>query len=162
MQKENPKYRTHDSPPYVDPPTVWPPSMTDGSQDISVARLVADHLRKGGLSPEESMAFGEDYSKLDLIELQARRELLNKQLESRVGELEAEATAAAGSAAAAAAGRPAEISPAPSSQMIPASQQPGSAQLQPGSPELQRLAAELTRILPGFNAAVLSSKGGQS
>lgn len=133
MSKENPKYRTHDSPRFVEPVVDWGPSLTDPSQDIPVSRLVARHTRLG--KPAHNLPYGDDLSRVGFTELHTQ--LL--QASESVKELqEADRLAAVNSDAAKLAA--------------------DKAALKPGSPELAKLAADLTAVLPGLQALVSAPK----
>lgn len=123
---KNSKYRTHDSPKFVEPKVIWPPSLTDPSQDISVRNLVDQFVRRG--SPKPVQYFGEDIGRLDIIEVE-RRLRENKEI------LEAS-------------------NKKPPVPAAPEPAKPAPAAPAPGSPELDKLRAELTRILPGLQALV--------
>lgn len=140
---ENPKYRTPDSPPFVEPEVIWPPSLTDPSQTISVERLVANHVRSG-VRPVGY--FGTDYSRLGFAELVELEKQLSRDLESK--ELEEKDRKQ----------KAAELQKAKQQSLKVRLLQ----QLKAGSPELQQLAAELTGTLPGFGADVADAEGGSS
>lgn len=122
MIKENPKYRTHDSPPWSDPPVEWGPSLTDPSQDIRVDTLVAKYQRDG-VVPIDPAHYGVDMRTMDVIE--ATRRLAEAQAEIAAAEK------------AAVEERSKILSDA-------------ARVLKAGSPEALQLAASLTKILPGF------------
>lgn len=143
QQKENPKYRTVDSPKFVEPEVVWPPSMTDPSQAISVDRLVAIHVRSGKVAEKY---YGVDLSKLGFAELTELEAKLSSELEKKqLGEKEAKDKAAA---------QLRERQASVKARLLQ--------QLKAGSPELQALAAELTGVLPGFDAPSAGDEGAGS
>jgi len=138
MTKENPKYRTHDSPMFKEPDVDWGPSLTDPSQDIPVASLIDRHLRGG--SPAHGLPFGDDLSRVGFTELGVRA----AQLRDELDKVESEGKALEAKKLEAAQSKQRELR----SKLL--------SQLKAGSPELQRLASELTRELPGFQADVVA------
>lgn len=147
--KENPRYRTHESPKYVEPVINWPDSMTDPSQNISIQRLIDDHISRG--VPPKEMYFGTDLSRLDFTEAHSslkaldelrEKELLDEGFRKKKADFDLQVAAEA--------------------RLMKVVGQLKSSDLKPGSPEIQALAAELTEVLPGFRAAVIAPKGGDS
>lgn len=135
MSKENPKYRTHDSPAFVEPVVDWGVSLTDPSQDISIEKLVALHIRRG--APAHGLSYGEDLSRVGFTELHLQASDLADKVRGSVEAEKVEADKAAAAKAAAAKAAAVE-------SVVKASG------LKPDSPELATLRSELTRVLPGF------------
>lgn len=147
MTMKTKKYQTHDDVWYKDPETVWPESMTDPSQDVSIARLVADYISRG--APRQDLQFGLDTSRLDFTEAHSSLAALEAlQEKQRADDAEAKKKADAEKVAAA------------EGRLMKVVGQLKSSELKPGSPEIQALAAELTEILPGFKAAVVAPVSG--
>lgn len=145
MTKENPKYRTQDSPVFVEPLIDWPDSVTDPSQDISINRLVSDYISRG--APKPNLAYGVDVSRVDFtMAHSAIRDLDALNARRREEDVEKKKKADA------------ELVAAAEARLLAVVGQLKSSDLKPGSPEMQALAAELTGILPGFKAAVVSKE----
>lgn len=134
--KENPKYRSWDSPAFVEPKVDYGESLTDPSQNIPIAQLVANHVRMG--NPPHGLTFGDDLSRVGFTELALKA----KEASATIADQQAaEAKLKADAAAKAIADRRAVMERVDKA-------------LKAGSPEVQALAAELTRVLPGFEASV--------
>ena len=123
---------------YNDPPTVWPPSLTDPSQNISIQRLINDYLSRGAapLQPQ-NMAYGVDMSRLDFTTAHSALSALDDLKERRLLEMPLQEEGGRGIAVSNLALKDKVL-----------------AQLKAGTPELQAIAADLTRILPGFEEVV--------
>lgn len=144
MSDRKPKYRTWDSPPYVEPKVKWPESLTDPSQNMPIEKLVDRHIRAG--SPAHGLPFGDDLSRVGFTELSVELQQARVRLsEARDSEKKAAAEVEEKALAAAKAAREGVL-----------------AKLRAGSPELQAIAADLTRILPGFEASLPPPGGGGS
>lgn len=150
MTTKTKKYQTHDDLWFKDPEIEWPESMTDPSQDVSIARLVADYISRG--APKQDLQYGLDTSRLDFTEAHASLSALEAlQEKQRAEDAELKKKADVDKAAAA------------EGRLMKVVGQLKSSDLKPGSPEIQALAAELTEILPGFKAAVVAPvQGGDS
>lgn len=147
--KENPKYRSIDSPPFVEPVIDWPPSMTDPSQNISTERLIQDHINR--TTPPPPMYYGTDLSRVDftaahsaLRDLQVLQDQEKARADADKKKADADKQAAA------------------ERELLDVVGQLSSPDLKPGSPGIQALAAKLTGILPGFKAAVIAPSEGDS
>lgn len=63
---------------FEEPTVSWPPSLTDPSQNITVDRLVAAHVRAG--KPKHGLPFGDDLSRVGFTELHAAHRDLSEQI----------------------------------------------------------------------------------
>lgn len=139
MAKPEPKYRTHDSPPFVEPEVKYPPSLTDPSQYEPMSRLVERYMRDGGVP--HGLPFGDDLSRVGFTELHAAAEAAGKNLEELMAKEK-------------------EPEVPPATPAAPPPPKAVEAELLPGSPEIQALAASLTRLLPGFELRPVPPKEG--
>lgn len=142
MQKENPKYRTIDSPKYEEPVIDWPESLTDPSQNVPIQRLIDDHISRGAISPP--MQYGVDVSRMDFTEAHANLQTLEAL--QRKEKLDADAAAKLA----------AEQRDAKKKEVLGRFNEA----VRANSPELAKIAAELTAILPGFEGLAPSPPGG--
>lgn len=148
MSKEKkivPKYRSWETAHLFSEPVVdWGVSLTDPSQNISVERLVAAHIRAG--SPAHGLVYGDDMSRVGFTELSVELQAARSRLaEARQAEASAKREVEEKAKAAGKAARDSVL-----------------ARLRAGSPELQALASDLTRILPGFEASVAAEGGSKA